>query len=150
MTPIGKPFKKGHKPWNKNTKGKMKAWNKGKNLSEEHKKNLSENHFKKHSLEARKKMSNSHKGEKNPQWKGGISKEGRRFRQNLDYVLWRQAVFERDEYTCQDCGIRGGKLEAHHFKSFTKYPEFRYVIQNGITPCFKCHKRRHKGEHNGV
>jgi len=60
------------------------------------------------------------------------------------YVTWRNAIFERDNYTCRDCGKRGGEINAHHLKSFKKFPKLRYEIDNGITLCKQCHKLRHK------
>jgi hypothetical protein len=60
------------------------------------------------------------------------------------YITWRNTVFERDNYTCQDCGQRGGELNAHHLQGFKKFPKLRYELSNGITLCKKCHKKRHK------
>lgn len=57
------------------------------------------------------------------------------------YRDWRKAVFERDNYVCQDCGAKGGYLTAHHIKSWAKYPELRYELSNGKTLCEPCHTR---------
>lgn len=54
---------------------------------------------------------------------------------------WRTNVFNRDGYTCQQCGQIGGRLEAHHIKSFKSHPELRYELSNGITLCKKCHSQ---------
>lgn len=59
---------------------------------------------------------------------------------------WRADVYTRDDFTCQKCLKRGGKLNAHHIKSWAKYPEHRFDLENGITLCEVCHKSIHKKE----
>lgn len=64
---------------------------------------------------------------------------------------WRKAVYERDNYTCQICGERGGKLNAHHIKTYATHPELRFDLDNGITLCVQCHKSVHpNGWHSVV
>lgn len=57
---------------------------------------------------------------------------------------WRKAVYERDDYTCQCCGNRGGEINAHHILNFADNPDVRTDIQNGITLCKGCHTDFHK------
>lgn len=52
---------------------------------------------------------------------------------------WRMAIFERDDFTCQICKIRGTYLEADHIKPFAYFPELRYDLTNGRTLCRPCH-----------
>ena len=84
-------------------------------------------------------LGKSKKGKKASNWQGGIYPENSRIRKSEEYTHWRKKVFERDNYTCQKCGQKGGKLHAHHIKSFADYPKFRFVVSNGITYCEKCH-----------
>jgi hypothetical protein len=74
------------------------------------------------------------------------SVEGRRC---AEYKAWRKSVFERDNYTCQMCGARGVKLNAHHIFPYAHFPEKRYDIKNGITLCIPCHQKWHKENKHG-
>lgn len=58
-----------------------------------------------------------------------------------ELVIWRNAVFARDDFTCQMCGERGGYLEADHIKPFAFFPELRHELDNGRTLCRPCHDR---------
>lgn len=110
---------KGKAPWNKGLKTGNTYW-KGK-----HRPNIS--------------------GEKCYAWKGGITPINLKIRNSLEYKEWRESVFKRDNYTCQCCSDnKGGNLNAHHIKEFSKFPKLRMKLANGITLCKKCHVEKHK------
>lgn len=83
-------------------------------------------------------------GEDHWNWKGGITCERNSIMSQIEYKQWREDVFERDKYTCQKCNRVGRNLHAHHIHSFSKYPELRLEVDNGITLCQACHKEFHK------
>lgn len=61
----------------------------------------------------------------------------------------REQCFERDNYTCQICGKRNGTHNADHIKSWSAYPELRFVLSNLRTLCVECHKKTPTyGRHN--
>lgn len=84
------------------------------------------------------------RGENNPAWKGGVSKQSHLIRNSFNYEMWRKAIFRRDFYTCMICAEVGGKLHAHHIKPFSTHPELRLDMKNGITLCENCHKQVHR------
>lgn len=92
------------------------------------------------SIETRRKLSDGQKGEKGWNWQGGKTSWRNEIYNSLDWKLWREAVFERDNYTCQMCGQHGGRLEANHIKKFSDYPDLRFEVSNGITLCKPCHR----------
>lgn len=67
--------------------------------------------------------------------------EGRRC---AEYKVWRTAVFERDAYTCRECGAHGVRLNAHHILQYAYFPDLRFSVDNGETLCVACHKKRHR------
>lgn len=73
-----------------------------------------------------------------------VPEEKRAIRNSGAYSAWRKAVYERDHYTCQSCGIIGKRLNAHHIKSFARFPSLRLDVDNGITLCERCHKKAHE------
>lgn len=96
------------------------------------------------SMKSRLKRSNAMKGEKNHSWKGGITPENYKIRHSIEFRLWREAVFARDNWTCQKTKIKGGKLNPHHIQNFSQYPKLRTSIENGITLSETAHKEFHK------
>ena len=131
------------------------GWNKGQPLPEHQRQRLSEiakqrvgekspRFGVKLDNETRNKIANSLKGrfrgEENPQWKGGHAHERQQWHSRFEYKAWRQAVYERDNYTCQMCGkSSNGDIQAHHIYPWTSHPELRFDTSNGITLCECCH-----------
>lgn len=94
-------------------------------------------------------ISAAKKGYMNPFWKGGINGENDTLRHRREYKEWREAVYVRDDYTCQCCGKRGTDLNAHHVYPFADYEGLRYNVDNGITLCVTCHDSTNEGSfHN--
>lgn len=145
---------------NKNKKGLFSH-------TEEFKNNLRERmRTYRHSPKAKKKLSESHKGNRNNFWKGGVTPLSFAIRNLYEYNQWRFAVYKRDKSKCQDCGEKG--LEAHHIIPFAKilsdfvreYSQFSpmedtdtlirlsvsylpfWDVSNGVTLCKICHDKR--------
>lgn len=97
-------------------------------------------------------------GEKHPCWKGGKTKLAMRIKNSERYKQWRQTIFLRDNFTCNDCNQIGGKLEVHHIKPFSLLVQeakeylplidwfeacMMYIplwdIDNGKVLCKECH-----------
>ena len=93
------------------------------------------------SEEARMNQSISRRGEKSSFWRGGITSANVLARSGIDYRKWRDHVFQRDDYTCVVCGMRGGRLHADHIMPFSLFPSLRFEISNGRTLCVDCHKK---------
>lgn len=116
---------------------KMSEWKKGRKLSEQHKLKIS--------------LANSR--EKCHSWKGGISPINELLRKSAKFKIWRELIFLRDNFTCQNPNCEfchnkiGVMLHPHHIKSFSQYPELRFDINNGITYCAEFHlkSKLHKG-----
>lgn len=135
---------------------KIALGNKGKKFTKEHK----------------KKIGDANRGSKSYLWKGGITTLGMQLYSICEYKSWRKKVYERDHFTCQECGRVGGNLEAHHIKEFRYllkeflniYNQFSPIddketlirlavsyapfwdISNGKTLCIECHNLTKKGQ----
>ena len=95
------------------------------------------------SAETREKQRRAKLGIRGPDhwnWRGGKRSERKRAMSRDEYIQWRRAVFERDNYTCQFCGVRGCELHADHIKPWAEFPDLRYEISNGRSLCVACHQ----------
>jgi len=83
-------------------------------------------------------------GEKSIAWRGGLTTINEKIRGSLEIKLWKKACMERDNFTDQKTGQRGGDLVVHHINNFADFPELRTSIENGITLSRKAHDEFHK------
>lgn len=138
-------FKKGNVPWNK---GKSWPEMSGDNHPSRNPK------YKSTYERIWKQTKGVMKGEKHPNWKGGLTPLIMSIRNHKKSIEWREKIFKRDNYTCQVCGgNKGGNLNAHHYtqvsdiihtlkiKSIKQALEtpILWRLSNGITLCNKCH-----------
>lgn len=85
-------------------------------------------------------ISENQRGEKGNNWQGGKTPINKILRRSAEFKNWREVVFARDNWTCQFCGVRGGKIHPHHIRPFALFPLLRFDVLNGITLCESCHK----------
>ena len=72
----------------------------------------------------------THRKERHWNWKGGIAS-------------LRVRCKTRDDYTCQVCGLREPEImDVDHIKAKAKFPELQYELNNLITLCPNCHRRK--------
>jgi predicted HNH restriction endonuclease len=105
-------------------------------------------------------------GSRHPAWKGGLSSIRDLISNSERYKLWRNEVFKKDHWTCQDCKSHSSKvknIEAHHKKELIKIIREHNIktlddayackelwdINNGVTLCGNCHKVTHKSLKGG-
>jgi hypothetical protein len=131
-------FKKGHP-----------SFNKGKELSKEHKNNISESQKGEKGYWWGKDTWNKGKhylqicGENHWNWKGGVSIDHQRIN-TLEWNKTRKQIYKRDNWTCQICGLKNPRpLQCHHIIPYRVSQDDS--IENLITLCCSCHtKEEHK------
>ena len=93
-------------------------------------------------------------GKNNVNWRGGITPLKEEIRKSFEYKKWRILILKKDNYTCQICNIRGGKLNADHIKAFSIILYINNIktmedarncielwsVDNGRTLCKPCHE----------
>jgi hypothetical protein len=106
---------------------------------------------KKRTQEFKDKVSKNHShywlgktGKQTPNYKDGRTPENKKIRSSVEIKLWRKSCMERDDFTCQKTGQKGGDLTVHHINNFADFPELRTSIENGITLSKKSHEEFHK------
>lgn len=102
----------------------------------------------------------THSGEKNTNWKGGISTYKDKLKATPEYAEWRLKVFRRDWFTCKMCGHRSKKskahgdktsdIQAHHIIPIRDNEDLIHEVSNGITLCINCHRETYNKEYGFV
>lgn len=120
--PEERNFAKGHRPWNKDNKGYKlnRTWTE----------------------EQKDAIRRARSGPKSNFWRGGITPE----RANIGRWTREQAprVHHHFDYTCQQCGKRGGTLHAHHIVPVWMDASLAREITNLVSVCDECHKEIHR------
>ena len=163
-------FKKGHKPWTTGKKNCLSEESKRSMIEKkrgirvspqtEFKKGSAGHKGKLHSEETRRIISEKNKGrtawnkgkewlemrgEKHFNWKGGVTSLNDYLRTTPKWKVWREAVFKRDDFTCQNPNCKfcnnelGVELQPHHIKPLSLFPEMVFEVNNGITYCASFH-----------
>lgn len=79
-----------------------------------------------------------HCGARIKSYKGGITPLHIRIRNCEKSQMWKRACMTRDDYTCQETGLRGGKLEVHHLRHFTAIFEEFMSLNSNLNPEKDC------------
>jgi hypothetical protein len=101
------------------------------------------------SLSTRIKLSVLNQGIKEEEFNGFTSSPSKALRNKLLEQKINIACFEKYNYTCDVCLIRGVALNAHHLNSWKWFPEQRFSVDNLVCLCTGCHKKFHKIYGNG-
>lgn len=119
-------FQKGFTPWNKGLGTKAGS------------KNCLDCHKKLNDFYSKYCKGCANKGDRNYNWKGGVTTPNRIQRAKFRSIMQKQ-VFERDNYTCQLCGAREVALQVDHIQSWKDYVDQRFNMDNCRTLCESCH-----------
>ena len=115
-------FASGHRPWNAGRPGSTLRYT----PSEAH----------------RAAVARARSGARSNFWRGGVTTE----RANVARWTTERAarLHQLHDYTCQECGARGGRLHAHHIVPVWADATLARDVSNLITVCDTCHRAIHR------
>lgn len=98
-------------------------------------------------------MSEKFRGEKSPNWKGGVKSDLNRRLDTAEWRRTRQLVYARDNWTCRDCRCKcknsadskndgKKKIQAHHHVA--RRNGGTDDLANLVTLCMSCHHKRER------
>lgn len=95
--------------------------------------------------EYREMQSQLRRGEKSHLWKGGVSQDETLRMQQWEWRERRKECYERDNWTCRDCGVHcsstgKNKIQAHHL--IPRRHGGSDELDNLVTLCISCHHKR--------
>ncbi len=92
----------------------------------------------------KEKIRNSQLGNKNSNWKGGISPEYYRIKGSAAWRNLRSRIFQRDKGICCVCHRNPKKWHMHHLIHWDLARELIFDETNVVTMCPSCHHRTHR------
>jgi len=112
-----------------------------------------------HTEDTKKRIAKANKGrfqgDKGSNWQGGKTNTSLLIRNSEGMIRWRKGVFERDAFTCRNCGKVGGPLNADHVRPLAillrengiktladaQACPVLWDLSNGRTLCVTCHRK---------
>lgn len=82
------------------------------------------------------------RGADHPRWDDQLTEADRKYARQPEHQAWSKVVLRNDGWKCVPCG-RGGRVQAHHLRSYRLHPDVRFDPSNGITVCPGCHRAYH-------
>jgi 5-methylcytosine-specific restriction endonuclease McrA len=86
-------------------------------------------------------------GERHYSYRGGC-KELIKIRDSYKWREWKKHIYERDNHTCQICGVSGKHI--HHIYPIRGFPEMTYDDDNAVILCIPCHNKYEGIEYIGL
>lgn len=85
------------------------------------------------------------RGENSPSWNPNLTEESRsNWGRSSEDKQWYNQIFEQFNYTCFVSGRRNIPLSAHHLNPYSRYPELRLDLDNGICISRELHLKFHR------
>jgi thymidylate synthase ThyX len=90
-----------------------------------------------HSDATERRLSEQKTGPGNPRWRGGVTRDAVSLRRPVH--ARRGEIYQRDDFTCRLCNLRGGKLMLHHIVPVWARADLADDVSNVVTLCRSCH-----------
>ena len=86
------------------------------------------------------------RGESHPSWNPELTSEDRENNEGrgVSFRMWSKLILSLYDYECFLTNDNG-RLTAHHLNSWSKYPDQRFVLNNGVALSLGTHEEFHKG-----
>lgn len=95
---------------------------------------------KKQTKETIEKRVSQFRGDKHWNWNSGLKNPNSN---GGELRYWKKQALIRDDFTCQICGLKDPEIvEVDHIKSKSLHPELKNDIDNLVTMCANCHRRK--------
>lgn len=66
--------------------------------------------------------------------------------QDIKWITKAKFIRQRDNHTCQSCGVKNVELHVHHKRYYKGHKPWEVENKYLITLCEKCHEKEHQGK----
>lgn len=98
---------------------------------------------KEQSAKANKKRLTGKTGKDSIRYNPNLTEEDRKKDRGDLSKKWSRKILELNNFTCNKCDKKGGRLHAHHLDGYSANKEKRLLLSNGVCLCKPCHIEYH-------